>query len=192
MKHWSLAIGFLTMGALVCPPAFSQQPAAPAPVEQPPTVKTSVEEVLLDIIVRDKKGKPITDLKAEELTVIDNGAPQTITSFRLVRGAEAISQTGATSKLDPLRQLRLVTLAFEPMGELDQRKLARSAAIDLIGGEQGGNVYYAVMAINTRLLELQQLTKEKEVLTRAIRSEEHTSELQSPMYLVCRLLLEKK
>src|SRR5437762_8200518 len=27
---------------------------------------------------------------------------------------------------------------------------------------------------------------------RAGRSEEHTSELQSPMYLVCRLLLEKK
>src|SRR5436189_4076127 len=26
----------------------------------------------------------------------------------------------------------------------------------------------------------------------AFRSEEHTSELQSPMYLVCRLLLEKK
>src|SRR5437879_3684570 len=26
----------------------------------------------------------------------------------------------------------------------------------------------------------------------AYRSEEHTSELQSPMYLVCRLLLEKK
>src|SRR5437762_7744060 len=26
----------------------------------------------------------------------------------------------------------------------------------------------------------------------ASRSEEHTSELQSPMYLVCRLLLEKK
>src|SRR5437879_8975162 len=28
--------------------------------------------------------------------------------------------------------------------------------------------------------------------TGAGRSEEHTSELQSPMYLVCRLLLEKK
>src|SRR5437764_8890030 len=27
---------------------------------------------------------------------------------------------------------------------------------------------------------------------RLVRSEEHTSELQSPMYLVCRLLLEKK
>src|SRR5437879_8043639 len=30
------------------------------------------------------------------------------------------------------------------------------------------------------------------VAGRAVRSEEHTSELQSPMYLVCRLLLEKK
>src|SRR5437762_7292609 len=30
------------------------------------------------------------------------------------------------------------------------------------------------------------------VLFSDLRSEEHTSELQSPMYLVCRLLLEKK
>src|SRR5437764_3039610 len=30
------------------------------------------------------------------------------------------------------------------------------------------------------------------IVSVAIRSEEHTSELQSPMYLVCRLLLEKK
>src|SRR5437879_8092243 len=30
------------------------------------------------------------------------------------------------------------------------------------------------------------------VLANGDRSEEHTSELQSPMYLVCRLLLEKK
>src|SRR5436189_3728434 len=32
----------------------------------------------------------------------------------------------------------------------------------------------------------------EQLATRIIRSEEHTSELQSPMYLVCRLLLEKK
>src|SRR5258708_10902504 len=32
----------------------------------------------------------------------------------------------------------------------------------------------------------------KELLWRLIRSEEHTSELQSPDHLVCRLLLEKK
>src|SRR5437879_8617150 len=32
----------------------------------------------------------------------------------------------------------------------------------------------------------------REQLRCEVRSEEHTSELQSPMYLVCRLLLEKK
>src|SRR5437879_10548470 len=33
---------------------------------------------------------------------------------------------------------------------------------------------------------------EQAVIDKRERSEEHTSELQSPMYLVCRLLLEKK
>src|SRR5437763_8818164 len=33
---------------------------------------------------------------------------------------------------------------------------------------------------------------ERHSARRRSRSEEHTSELQSPMYLVCRLLLEKK
>src|SRR6195256_5899453 len=32
----------------------------------------------------------------------------------------------------------------------------------------------------------------RSIIRRPPRSEEHTSELQSPMYLVCRLLLEKK
>src|SRR5690348_18219307 len=35
------------------------------------------------------------------------------------------------------------------------------------------------------------LDRERKLL-RALRSEEHTSELQSPVHLVCRLLLEKK
>src|SRR5437879_7639962 len=35
-------------------------------------------------------------------------------------------------------------------------------------------------------------TAHRPLATNARRSEEHTSELQSPMYLVCRLLLEKK
>src|SRR5690348_18003452 len=34
--------------------------------------------------------------------------------------------------------------------------------------------------------------RQSAVPTRATRSEEHTSELQSPVHLVCRLLLEKK
>src|SRR5437764_3025878 len=36
------------------------------------------------------------------------------------------------------------------------------------------------------------MTEPVRPMTYSPRSEEHTSELQSPMYLVCRLLLEKK
>src|SRR3712207_9345663 len=35
-------------------------------------------------------------------------------------------------------------------------------------------------------------TNDRSILRMSIRSEEHTSELQSRQYLVCRLLLEKK
>jgi len=151
------ALAFLSV------PARPQQ--SPAGV---PTVKANVEEVVLDLVVRDKKGKPITDLKTDELVVSDNGAKQTLTSFRLVRGSEAISQTGASTKLDPLRQLRLVTLAFESLGDAAQRKSAREAAIDLIKGDQGTNVFYSVVALNTRLLVLQPFTTDKALLTSAI------------------------
>ena len=149
-------------------PTFAQQsPASPVP-SNGATIKSNVDEVVLDIIVRNKKGKPITDLKQDDLTVTDNGEKQKLTSFRLVKGSEAISATGAATTLDPLRQIRLVTMAFDSMSEIAQRKTARQAAIDLIKGEQGTNVFYSVVVVNTRLLVLQQFTKDKDALIKAI------------------------
>jgi VWFA-related protein len=134
---------------------------------QQPVIKATVDEVVLDLVARDKKGKPVNDLKPEEITVTDNGTKQTILGFRLVQGSEAITNTG-TTKLDPLHQIRLVTLAFEPLGEADQRKTARTAALDLIKGDQGTNVFYSVVGINTRLLMLQPFTNDKTALAAAI------------------------
>src|SRR5580698_2470083 len=166
MKHW-ICLFALTVAVAILP-ALAQQAAAPTDAGQMPTVKTTVDEVVLDFIARDKKGKPITDLKPEDLTVMDNGAKESFTSFRLVQGAEAITQNGATTKLDPLRQLRLVTLAFEAMGDPTQRKTARSGAVDLVQGEQGTNVFYSVVVIDTRLMVLQPFTSDKEALVKAI------------------------
>jgi VWFA-related protein len=157
----------LAIAVVAALPAVAQQPAAPAS-GAPPVVKATAEEVVLDFIVRDKKGKPVTDLKPEDLSVLDNGAKQEFTSFRLVQGAEALSQGGTVTRLDPLRQLRLVTLAFEALGEPDQRKRARAAALDLLNGQQGANVFYSVVEINTRLLVLQQFTSDKDALIKAV------------------------
>src|SRR5437879_7962852 len=59
-----------------------------------------------------------------------------------------------------------------------------------------GNVErsHAVMFVDQRGCDQQHRAEinRSEFRDNAERSEEHTSELQSPMYLVCRLLLEKK
>ncbi len=141
-------------------------PAQPAPATSMKSV--TVEEVVLDMVVRDKKGKPVTDLEPGDITVSDNGAKQTLTSFRLVRGKEAVSSKGSTTTLDPLRQLRLVTMAFDALGAPDQRKTARAAALDLVKTGEGSNVFYSVVLINTRLLVLQPFTNDKEALSKAV------------------------
>src|SRR5437879_8478101 len=51
---------------------------------------------------------------------------------------------------------------------------------------------YGAMAERTVLRRVQCFSIPEELDDVIARSEEHTSELQSPMYLVCRLLLEKK
>src|SRR5438552_5921452 len=43
-----------------------------------------------------------------------------------------------------------------------------------------------------RVARRESLSRGRDSAARGIRSEEHTSELQSPDHLVCRLLLEKK
>src|SRR5256885_4411022 len=74
------------------------------------------------------------------------------------------------------------TLFRSRLGERDQRRMhAARAAFDPRPGRErgeraeGGDEFGAAVRIAAR-----------------IRSEEHTSELQSPCNLVCRLLLEKK
>src|SRR3989442_10465471 len=44
-------------------------------------IKVTSNLVSLDVIVKDKKGKAITDLKSEDFTVFENGLPQKIEFF---------------------------------------------------------------------------------------------------------------
>src|SRR5258708_26205182 len=68
--------------------------------------------------------------------------------------------------------------------------LFRSLARTLVDGEQFNLLPVALedgLAMHDRRLRLAQDVRDWD-----LRSEEHTSELQSPDHLVCRLLLEKK
>src|SRR5438105_12467566 len=54
-------------------------------------IRVTSNLVNLDVIVKDKKGKAITDLKPEDFTVFENGVPQKIQFFdsTLTNGSQA-------------------------------------------------------------------------------------------------------
>ncbi len=58
------------------------KPAAPA---ETPTFPAQVEQVIVDVVVTDKKGTPIRGLKQEDLTVTEDGVPQQVVSFEAVQ-----------------------------------------------------------------------------------------------------------
>src|SRR5438094_4284034 len=60
-------------------------------------IKVTSNLVSLDVIVKDKKGRPITDLKAQDFTVTENGVPQKIEFFdsTLTTATEVTQSTNA-------------------------------------------------------------------------------------------------
>lgn len=58
---------------------------------QQPTFRTGVTLVSTDVITRDDKGRFVSDLTRENFTVLEDGTPQTITSFSLVLGGRTFT-----------------------------------------------------------------------------------------------------
>jgi len=144
---------------------YAQQPQTPSAAG--PAVRATAAEVLLDVVIRDKKGHRVDDLKPEDFQIFDNGEPKKITSFRLVHGGEAIGAGGTRTQLDPLRQIRLVTMIFH-CSDNNARRLAHDAALDLLKGELPQNVYMAIMTIDFKLEVLQAFTNDTALLRQAI------------------------
>src|SRR5260370_902724 len=156
----------LAVASLSFAPTGRAQQNPPAP-QQGAAVRTTSEEVLLDVVVRDKKGHPVNNLKPDDFQVFDNGEQKKIIAFRLVEGGEAVIEGGARTQLDPLRQIRLVTMIFQ-CGSNDARRLAHDAAMGLVKGELGQNVYMAVMTIDRKLEVIQSFTNDPALLRKAI------------------------
>ena len=72
------------------PPAQPQGDQTPARAQQP--IRSGINFVRVDVIATDGKGEPILDLKAEEFAVTEDGRPQTIEQFTMVK-IDAVAQT---------------------------------------------------------------------------------------------------
>jgi VWFA-related protein len=72
----------------------SQQTAAATPS---PAIKASVNEVLVPAVVRDAQGRAVRNLSKDNFQVFDNGKPQTITGFTIVKRATETSVTDSSA-----------------------------------------------------------------------------------------------
>ena len=82
------------------------KPPEPAPAQasapqgdQQPTFRAGINYVAVDVIVTDRKDAPVVDLKREDFEVFEDGKPQPIEQFRLVR----ISSAAAVGDPPPRR-----------------------------------------------------------------------------------------
>src|SRR5215813_5843752 len=96
-------LSLIAVGVILA--ANAQEPAKPSGQTQKPrnsdqgaTVRIGSEEVLLDVVARDKKGRPVTDLKADEIEVYEDGVKQHINSFRKVEKTDLTEGGGASNK----------------------------------------------------------------------------------------------
>ena len=88
-RQFSSAIHRLLIFALIC--SFSSSQVAPPGSKvqenqsEPYVVRINVNLVQIDAVVTDWKGKPVSDLKAEDFEVFQDGVLQTITNFNYMQ-----------------------------------------------------------------------------------------------------------
>ncbi len=137
-----------------------------------PTLKSTSEEVALDMVFRDKKGRTVRDVRREEIHVLENGVEQKLRSFQLVQGNAVRDLNVPTSAvqpppLDPLREVRLVTLVFENL-DAEGKQFFRGAVKDLLEMTPEQNLYFSVMTVDQKLHLIQPFTADHAALLKSL------------------------
>jgi VWFA-related protein len=66
-------------------PQGTQPPQDPNAPPTQPTFRTDINFVRVDAIVSDRQGRPVADLRPEDFEVLEDGKPQSIETFKLIR-----------------------------------------------------------------------------------------------------------
>src|SRR5947209_5852763 len=176
MGRAAIALGYTALAATLVAAGFSRISAAsqdPQPAQPPrPTFRTEANYVRVDVYPT-VNGAPVMDLTQEDFEVLEEKVPQKIEQFEHVVIRSAGPQD---TRIEPntVRESRAMM----------ENPRARVFVVFLdthhvdVGGSH--NIRKPLVEALDRLIGPED------------RSEEHTSELQSRQYLVCRLLLEKK
>src|ERR1700687_2933622 len=132
----------------------SAQAQRPSGEQDPPKVVINTGEVPFDVVIRDKRGRPVKDLQVSDFDVYEDGVRQELNSFRLVtpesetssifsssRGHKSETRLGDTSTptsaksrsgIEPGSGITAVALVFDRLTP-EARARAREAALSYLG-----------------------------------------------------------
>ena len=142
-------------------------------------VPVSATAIMVDVVVRDKRGHPVTDLQPTDFDVLEEGVAQDIESFKRVSrgiGFAIVRQEGAggeprfsppESVVDPLAGTGVLALVFDRLSP-EARKLAYKAATSYLKENVLPGDHVGIFSIDLELRTLQPYTKEPTALVTSL------------------------
>jgi VWFA-related protein len=145
------------------------------------TVRIDTELVQIDIVVSDKQGKMVSDLKREDFQILEDGKPQTISHFSVgTAGRQAtwlrpeLRAAGSDKRSAPVPQAtftagRYLVLAVDDVHLAPSNMmLAKRALNKFLDGQVGTNDQVALITTTGALGMYQQFTTDREAMKRAV------------------------
>jgi VWFA-related protein len=151
--------------------AVQQQPEV---YQSQGTLKANTRLVVVDVVATDSHGQPVTDLKAEDFTVLENGARQTISSFSFQHPGEHLEasprplQPHVVSNAPAFKASVLNVILFDSVnGEFSSQAYAKDQLVRFFSNAKVDQPV-AVFALESRIRLLQDFTTDAGALKAAI------------------------
>ena len=177
---------FLSLLLIVTTTLSSVLTRAQTPAQdQDEVIRVRSNEVRLDVVVKDKKGRPIKDLKASDFEVLEDGVSQKLESFRFVNTEPVAVKTDTqdtpvtappvtTSQPPPRSTPSVTALVFDRLSP-DARNLARKAGLAYAQEGMASGGFTGVFGIDQALREIQPFTDNSQLIKDAVERATGTS-----------------
>jgi VWFA-related protein len=179
MRVGPLVLVLCVVGAASAPRAQTQPP----PARADRAIQSQATAILVDVVVRDKRGQPVTDLTADDFEIYEDGVPQEVGSLTLFRpnaagGTQPAATSPASAPAEPGATARpaveappqpVVAIVFDRLSP-EARATAYQAALGYIGRGARSEALIGVFATDLSLATHQSYTQDVARLRKALEA----------------------
>src|SRR6185312_12171728 len=139
------------------------------------TLRTNTRLVVVDVVATDSKGQPVTDLKAADFTVLEDGKPQKISGFNFEHPGGAPAQVvhihlppSVVTNAPKFQSNSLNVILFDTVnGDFAEHAYARDQLLKFLNSAELGRPV-AIFALQTQLKLLHDFTTDNKALSAAV------------------------